>query len=152
LYISPPFSLILGRFTLERKVILDGLREELRHHDYLPIVFDFEKPGSKDLTETISTLAHLSEFIIIDLTDPGSAPHEAATIIPHCIVPVQPLLLQGDMRYEYAMFRDLQQRYHWVLPTYRYQDTSELLKLLQEYVITPAEQKVKELAERKQDS
>jgi hypothetical protein len=79
------------------------------------------------LTEAISTLAHLSKCTILDLTDPSSAPYEAATVIPHCIVPVQPFLLQGDMRYEYTMFRDLQQRYHWVLSTYRYQDASELL-------------------------
>src|SRR5947208_1119272 len=33
--------LILGRFTPERKVILEALREELRKQDYLPILFDF---------------------------------------------------------------------------------------------------------------
>ena len=34
--------LILGRFTDERKAVLDALREELRKRDYLPILFDFE--------------------------------------------------------------------------------------------------------------
>ena len=33
--------LILGRFTDERKAVLDALREELRKRDYLPILFDF---------------------------------------------------------------------------------------------------------------
>ena len=33
--------LILGRFTAERKAVLDALREELRKRDYLPILFDF---------------------------------------------------------------------------------------------------------------
>jgi uncharacterized protein YjbI with pentapeptide repeats len=141
--------LILGRFTPERRVVLDALRDKLRQHDYLPIVFDFERPSSKDLTETVCILAHLSKFIILDLTDPSSAAHEAATIIPNTVVPVQPLLVQDDARYEYAMFRDLQQRHPWVLPTYRYQDANELLKSLQERVIAPAEQKVKELAQRK---
>ena len=37
--------LILGRFTEERKAVLDALREELRKRDYLPILFDFEKPS-----------------------------------------------------------------------------------------------------------
>ena len=46
----------LGRFTPERKTVLDALRDELRQRNYLPIVFDFEKPASRDLTETISTL------------------------------------------------------------------------------------------------
>ncbi len=90
----------------------------------------------------------MARFIIIDLTDPSSAPHEMATIIPTCVVPVQPLLLDGDRR-EYAMFRDLQQRYHWVLPTYRYQDIPSLLASLKERIIDPAEQKAKELEERK---
>jgi hypothetical protein len=36
--------LILGRFTPERKTTLDALRDALRSHNYLPILFDFEKP------------------------------------------------------------------------------------------------------------
>jgi hypothetical protein len=64
--------LILGRFTAERKVVLDALREELRKRDYVPILFDFDKPASQDLTATVSTLAHLARFIIADLTDPSS--------------------------------------------------------------------------------
>ena len=149
--ITGKIVLILGRFTSDRKMVLDAIRDALRHHDYLPVVFDFEKPISKDLTETVSTLAHLSKFILLDLTDPSSAPHEAATIIPHCVVPVQPLLIQDTTRYEYAMFRDLQQRYHWVLPTYHYRNTEDLLRSLQERVIEPAEQKAKELVKRKQN-
>ena len=41
--------LILGRFTPERKVVLDAMREALRHSGYLPILFDFEKPSNRDL-------------------------------------------------------------------------------------------------------
>lgn len=148
--ITSKVILILGRFTSERKQVLDALKDELRKRNYTPVIFDFEKPASRDLTETISTLAHLARFIIVDLTDPSSAPHEVATIIPHCIVPVQPLLLQNDLnpRYEYAMFYDLRGRYHWVLPTVRYQDKADLLSSLKEKVIDPAEQKAKELEKR----
>lgn len=32
--------LILGRFTPERKAVLDALREKLRSLNFLPIVFD----------------------------------------------------------------------------------------------------------------
>ena len=66
--------LILGRFTPERKAVLDAIREALRHRNYLPILFDFEAPGSRDFTETISTLAHMARFIIADLTEPSSLP------------------------------------------------------------------------------
>ena len=58
--------LILGRFTSERKQILNALRDELRNQKYLPILFDFEKPASKDLTGTVLTLAHMARFIIAD--------------------------------------------------------------------------------------
>jgi uncharacterized protein YjbI with pentapeptide repeats len=56
--------LILGRFTPERKAVLDAIREALRQRNYLPILFDFEASGRRDFTETITTLAHLARFII----------------------------------------------------------------------------------------
>jgi uncharacterized protein YjbI with pentapeptide repeats len=155
--ITSKVVLILGRFTPERKAVLDALREELRQWDYLPVLFDFEKPANRDLTETVSTLAHLARFIIVDLTDPSSAPYEVATIVPQCVVPVQPLLslqpliVDGKQveRREFAMFEDLRRRHHWVLPTYRYQDTAELLASLQAQIIAPAEQKARELTQPK---
>jgi hypothetical protein len=79
----------------------------------LPILFDFQKPDSKDLTGTVTTLANMARFIIADLTDPSSVPHELAMVIPGTVVPVQTIALEGQR--EYAMFRDLQPRYHWVL-------------------------------------
>jgi hypothetical protein len=39
--------LILGRFTDERKTVLDALREELRKRNYLPILFDFDVPATR---------------------------------------------------------------------------------------------------------
>ena len=149
--------LILGRFTPERKAILDTLRDELRKHNYLPVLFDFEKPATRDLTETVSILAHLARFIIVDLTDPSSAPHEVATVIPYTVVPVQPLLSQEPLvidgklveRREYVLFEDLRRRHHWVLPTFRYQDTAEFLASLQAQIIAPAEQKARELMQPK---
>ncbi len=146
--------LILGRFTSERKAILDALREALRICGYLPILFDFEKPSSQDLTETITTLAHLSRFIIADLTDPSCIPYELHAVVPNRMVPVLPLIkesidpITGKPIREFAMFRDLRQKYHWVLPTYRYQDLANLLASLESKVIKPAEQKAQELEKR----
>src|SRR5207237_2900154 len=57
--ITSKVVLILGRFTSERKVVLDALRNELSRQNYTPVLFDFEKPVSRDLTDTVSTLAHL---------------------------------------------------------------------------------------------
>jgi hypothetical protein len=135
--------LILGRFTPERKAVLDALREKLRECDYLPILFDFEKPVSRDLTATVSTLAHLARFIIADVTDPISIPYELATVVPTTPVPIQPILEVGKS--EFAMFVDLRRRYSWVLPTQRYDDLQQLIADLGTRVIRPAEYKVAQL-------
>jgi hypothetical protein len=135
--------LILGRFTPKRKVVLDALRKELRKRDYVPILFDFDKPASQDLTATVSTLAHLARFIIADLSDPSSIPYELATVVPTTPIPVQPILLSGCS--EFAMFSDLRRRHHWVLPTHRYDTPGQLIADLDTWVIRPAETKVLEL-------
>jgi uncharacterized protein YjbI with pentapeptide repeats len=139
--------LILGRFTEDRKAVLDAIREELRSHDYLPIMFDFEQPSSRNLTETVSTLAHMSRFVIADITDAKSIPQELQRIVPDLpSLPVQPLIL--DSQYEYSMFKDFSD-YPWVLTPYRYHNTADLLSSLEEKVIGPAVRKAKEIEERR---
>ncbi|HEY4034483.1 MAG TPA: pentapeptide repeat-containing protein [Ktedonobacteraceae bacterium] len=140
--------LILGRFTPERKAVLDAIREALRVQGrYLPILFDFDKPSSRNFTETVKTLAHLSRFIIADLTDPSSIPQELQAIIPTLAIPVQPVLLEEKRAY--AMFVDFLKTYHWVLPIHYYRDHSSLLTSLQAKVIAPAECKAQELEKQK---
>jgi uncharacterized protein YjbI with pentapeptide repeats len=141
--ITSKVVLILGRFTEERKVVLDALREELRRRDYTPVLFDFDKPASKDLTGTVQTLANMARFIIADLTDPSSVPHELAMVVPTTPVPVQPVLLEGQR--EYAMFADLRRRHHWVLEPYCYASPERLIADLSEQVIVPAEARAREL-------
>jgi hypothetical protein len=133
--------LILGRFTPERKKILDALRVELRRRNYLPVLFDFSKPKSRDSTETISTLAHLTRFIITDITDAKSIPQELKAIVPNLpSVPVQPILLASEK--EYGMFDHFEQ-YPWVLKPYRYRNAGTLLFNLNKKVISPAERALK---------
>ena len=124
--------------------MLDAIREELRHRNYLPILFDFEAPGNRDFTETISTLAHMARFIIADLTEPSSLPKELEAIVTTLAVPVQPVL-EGITR-PYSMFQDYW-KYHWVLKVHRYEDLEGLIASLGDRVISPAEIKVKELEE-----
>jgi len=129
--------LILGRFTDERKAVLDALREELRKRNYLPILFDFEVPATRDITETISLLARMARFVVADITDAKSIPQELAVIVPDLpSVPVQPLLLEGSA--EYGMFEHFK-KYPWVLETYRYPSSARLIADLGERVIDPAE-------------
>ena len=143
--ITSKVVLILGRFTQQRKAVLDAIRGELRKYNYLPVLFDFEKPASRDTTETISTLAHMARFVIADITDARSIPQELEHIVPHLTsVPVQPLLqLSAD---EYGMFEHFK-RYPWVLEIHRYNDVDDLLKSLEGKVIAPAEAKATQLAQ-----
>lgn len=138
--------LILGRFTPDRKHILDALRDELRKHNYLPILFDFKMPDNRDVTETITLLARMARFIIADLTEPSSIPKELEAIIPTLAVPVQPLL-EGSSR-PYSMFPDYW-KYDWVLGVHRYDEREELLASLRENIINSAEAKVIELEKRR---
>lgn len=141
--ITSKVVLILGRFTPERKVVLDAIREQLRTKNYSPIVFDFEKPITRDLTETVMTLAGMAKFVIADITDAKSIPQELMAIVPNLpSVAVQPLLLASQQ--EYGMFEHFK-RFPWVLETVLYQDQETLLRSLESTVILPAEQKAKEL-------
>jgi hypothetical protein len=140
--ISSKVILILGRFTDNRKKILDSIRSELQQRNYTPIIFDFDRPASKDLTGTVEILARMAKFIIADLTDPRSIPHELATIVPFLrTTPVLPIrLARSD---GYTMFDDLQS-YDWVLNAYEYEDEESLISELQK-IIGPAEKKAQEL-------
>ena len=143
--ITSKVVLILGRFTEKRKEILDALREDLRNRGYVPVLFDFDKPKSRDLTETIQTLAGMARFVIADLTDAKSIPQELKAIVPGLpSVPVQPLLLFTER--EYAMFEHFR-RYPWVLNDFLYDDENHLLANLGDKVIEPAERKRQEQVE-----
>jgi len=131
--------LILGRFTPDRKRILDAIREELRRHDLVPVLFDFEIPRDRNITETVTLLAGMACFIIADLTKPKSLPQELKAIIPDLeAVPVQPILRLSDR--EYSMFQDFLSRSS-VLPIFRYKDQRHLLRNLVDKVIQPARQR-----------
>ncbi len=136
--------LILGRFTPERKAVLEALREKLRRLNFLPIVFDFERPTTHDFTQTIMTLAGLSCFIIADITNPKSSPLDLQAIVPNYMTPFVPIIQEGEQ--PFAMFTDLQNRYReWVLDTLLYDTPSDLVNVLERAVVKPALERQAEL-------
>jgi hypothetical protein len=140
--------LLLGRFTEGRMVILERLREKLRDLGFVPMVFNFDKPETKDFSETVRLLAGLSKFVIVDITNPRSAPLELQATVPDYMVPFVPILQQGEQ--PFSMFVDLQNKYDWVLrPVVGYPSVDRLIEVLEDKVVRPAEAKFNELLARR---
>lgn len=118
--ITSKVVLILGRFTEERKAVLDIIKEELQNRGYLPVLFDFEGPNSRNVTETIITLASLAKFVVADISSPKSIPQELTSIIPQFpSLPVQPIIEKTQR--EYGMFEHFK-AFPWVLDQVSYDE------------------------------
>jgi uncharacterized protein YjbI with pentapeptide repeats len=137
--------LILGRFSPERKIILDRLREELRTRHYLPMLFDFEKPKSRDTMETIRTLAGMSKFIIADLTDAKAVVQELQAIVPNLPSVAVRFIIQRSER-EPGMFDHIR-RFPWVVDgAFEYENPEEVMESINDNILKPVEAKLKELS------
>jgi uncharacterized protein YjbI with pentapeptide repeats len=140
--------LLLGRFIEGRIEILERLREELRNRGYLPIIFNFDKPETKNFTETVRLLAGLSHFVIADVTNPKSAPLELQATVPEVMVPFRPIIQEGEK--PFAMLEDLWiQHRDWVFEPLYYSSPDALVGALDEKIIKPAKARFAELLARK---
>lgn len=129
--------LLLGRFSYERKRVLDGLKEALRTRGFLPVMFDFQAPSHRDLQETVSTLAHLARFVIADISEPRSLPQELAAIVPRLpSLPIKPLLHRGEKAW--GMYESIA-RYPWVLDVLEYDRLEDLIAAIEREILQPAE-------------
>jgi hypothetical protein len=134
--------LILGRFG-DRKYVLEAIAEVLRENsNYIPVIFDWEPPEGLDLIDTVKTLALLSKFVIVDLTEPESAPYEIDQIA-QMMVPIQPLFQTPQK--EPALLQALRKRHHWLLEPYYYNTIKKLSESLRGELIGVAETKATEL-------
>jgi hypothetical protein len=141
--ITSKVVLILGRFSSERKMVLDALRDELRNRNYVPVVFDFEKPRSGTTINTVTLLARMARFVIADISDAKSVLQELQAIVPSSPkLPVQPIIITGQE--EPGMFDSIE-AYHSVLKVHRYDSLTQLLADLKDRVICPLEAEVAKL-------
>jgi uncharacterized protein YjbI with pentapeptide repeats len=135
--------LIPGRFSEERKAVLDAIRDELRKYDYLPIMFDFPPSANQTTVETIKILANMARFVVADLTDARSVLQELQIIDTHCrTVAVRLIKKRGEPEYGMLDFRNSP---WFVKGRCEYENAEELIASIKEKVIEPAEAKVQEL-------
>ena len=100
--------------TVRPSALLEAIADKLRALDYLPIVFDFDRPTDRDLTETVKVLAGLSLFVVVDITNPRSVPLELQATVPDYMVPFVTLVERGQP--VFGMFDDLPRKCDWALP------------------------------------
>lgn len=135
---SEKLVLILGRFTGKSKDAIEIVRSTITSNQLIPVVFDFETPEGHDLTEVVLSLALMSRFIIVDLSDPRCAPYELGTIAPNVNSPIAALIKKGEN--PFAMFSDLENRYAWVLAPLTYERNSEISDIVSTLIIPKCEE------------
>ena len=139
--------LLLGRFTPERKAILDALAEEIRRCGLIPLIFDFERSTARDFTETIRTLASLSAFVVADITNPKSSPLELQATVPDYQIPFVTILEAGEA--PFSMFSDLWTKYPWVLDPIDFRSVDRLRAGFRTGILERAFAKRRELLQQK---
>jgi hypothetical protein len=142
--------LILGRFLPRRKRVLERLAKALGDRGRIAVIFDFPSPADREISDTVRFIAGMSEFIVVDLTKASSVPLELQATIPDLMVPVLPII-QSDHKV-FAMFSDLQRRYFWIQPTVSYKDADQLVKFVDDAIITQAEDAAEQIKKRRADS
>ena len=136
--ITSKIVLILGRFSEERRDVLEAISKELRAHDYLPVLIDFRGSTNKNNTNKIATLARISKFIIADITGSTNIIKELRKIVPELpSVPVQPLV--QDNGNEYSGIFESDRDYPWVAPIFHYKNLDSLLPSINDFIIAPTE-------------
>jgi len=140
--------LILGRFSVPRKRVLDAIRAELRRRGYVPVVFDFNRPATRDFVETVSTIAHMARFVVADMTDARIVVEEVPHIVRSTNVPLLPLL-EGGTGAEPLTLSNLRINHRSLLNTVVYRSQKELISSFETSVLQPVERRLDELNERR---
>jgi hypothetical protein len=140
--------LILGRFSDNGKKILYIIRDELKKRNYIPVLFDFDKPKSKTFIETVSTIAHLSRFVIADFTDARIVIQEVPHIINNVSVPIKPVFLKDTGNIP-IMIYDISINHNSLLDIFYYSDIENLIDNFDNEILIPLENKALEMLQKK---
>lgn len=97
--------LLLGKFKDGGLARLYKLRDWFSEQNYLPMIFDFDRPASLDYTETVITLSGLSKLVVADLSG-NSVPQELHAILSNFL---KPIIVYHDEA-PYSMLKDLKRK------------------------------------------
>ena len=142
---SRKWVLILGRFTKGKDVLI-AIQKALKDQQFIPVIFDFDRPEQRDLIETIILLAGMSAFVIVEMSDPRSTPLELQAIASNYGVPIFPVMREGTEAF--GMFPGLR-KFRWVFPALKYSSKENLSERLATEVVEPALAEVRRLSEWK---
>ena len=132
--------LILGHFEPKRRELLEAIRDQIRKSDYVPLVFDHEDCGDPGLQSTISNLARMARFVIMELTEKAECWPATITLLHKLAVPVKPLLMgPADDKTKAKAAPLTQDQPPSFLDVYYYEDAAELSANFRSEVILQAE-------------
>lgn len=141
--------LVLGSFgSKESKDRLDGIKRELSSRGYMPIMFTFDTSATSFPTETVRTLALLSNFVVIDLSEQAGQFVELADLVPETFVPF--IQIAHDNSHVTWM---LKRPYPWVSELIRYSENaiSDLPTLMENKILPCAKEINEQLREKRNE-
>ncbi len=99
--VTSKLVLILGRSSDDRGPVLMTIREHVRRRGLSPVTIECTKSPQPILSGAIETLARMSRYAIVDVTEPDSLPAELGAAIPSLTSTiVQPIIAQeADVHY-----------------------------------------------------
>ena len=90
--------LILSSFDDSSKITVTALKDSIRNHGLIPLLFTFQKPKHKGLMGTVRTMAELSAFVIIDESIFANQIFEISNLIPSVRVPFARIAREGSKK------------------------------------------------------
>lgn len=141
--------LILGRFTDQRKSVLQGVKVRLVELGYVPVIFDFKKPENTDHMEPVLLIAQLARFVLADFSDPKVILEEVPRIADNTSTVIMPIIEQGHP--EPSTLHNLRVNRLSVLNTFHYKDKDDLLRSLDKGILPQVEAKIVELRNRRKE-
>lgn len=130
--------LILGSFDDASKVTLNLLKNVIRINGHIPMIFNFEPPRNQELMETVRTMALLSNFVIVDLSNRSGQLHELANLVKDTFVPFVTIAKSGTVIT--AMHGEFKHYYWYRQEYFAFSKDEEFPQLFKEQIIPWVEQ------------